>query len=246
MIFKVGLWGASGRMGLELATLLSETFVWQSHQLELSDVVAKSSKLLSIEGVEVRDPSDPPREPLHLWIDFSAPEGTLELLEKQKEPVVIGTTGFNEKQLDKIREHAKSRAILLAPNTSLGIFTLTQLLSTTSSLKSAGFEAFVEETHHKYKKDAPSGTAVQLLQSLAQQGFSKVPTTSIRAGTVVGEHKVRFIADGEELVFEHKVTDRKVFARGALLGAIFLAHQKEPKLYTMKDVSGFYEKNTLR
>src|SRR5690606_24677515 len=125
--------------------------------------------------------------------------------------------------------------VLLCPNTSIGMNRMSAMLVLAKPLASQGFACVVEEDHHKAKKDSPSGSAKRLLEALAKAGFDAPQVHVTRAGSIVGNHRVRFIADGEELVVEHRVTDRKIFARGALHGAQFLLKQKEPRIYRFEE-----------
>jgi 4-hydroxy-tetrahydrodipicolinate reductase len=221
-------------MGLEIAGLLAEGFSRGTDTLELSDAISASGRLSSIDGIPVRLMSEPPREPVHVWIDFSRPAGTIALLEQIDCPVLIGTTGLGDSERTLIDAYARRHPVLLGANTSPGMALMTRMLRSVSV--SGDFAAVLEEDHHRHKKDAPSGTAKTLLQILHEQGHPDVQVHVTRAGAIVGTHTVRFIADGEELSLQHRVTDRKVFATGALLGALFLARQKTPRLYGMEDV----------
>jgi 4-hydroxy-tetrahydrodipicolinate reductase len=237
VIYKVGLLGASGRMGQEVAALLSEGFTLGPDAFELADGVTLTGKLTTIEGMELRTFDEPEREPVHVWIDFSRPAGTLQLLEKTDRPVVVCTTGFTKEEQSKLEAHARRRPILLCPNTSPGMKVMGEMMGAAGLLASHGFSAVLEEDHHRHKKDAPSGTAKRLLELLERHGFSDVQVHVTRAGNIVGNHTVRLIADGEELLVRHRVTDRRVFARGALWGAQFLLRQKEPRLYQFDEVT---------
>ena len=233
MIRKIGLLGASGKMGLEIASALNEEFSFMGDSLELCDAISSSGRLTSIEGIEVRGMDDEPREPVHLWIDFSRPAGTLALLEKIETPVVIGTTGFSDVEVAKIRAYAERHPVLLCPNTSPGMALMAKMLR--SVPVPASFAAVLDESHHRFKKDSPSGTAKMLLAVLQAQGRHDVTVHATRAGSIVGTHTVRFIADGEELTLTHTVSNRRIFATGALRGALFLARQTTPRIYTVDD-----------
>jgi 4-hydroxy-tetrahydrodipicolinate reductase len=100
----------------------------------------------------------------------------------------------------------------------------------------SGFSCVIEETHHKEKKDAPSGTAKALKEIVESLGFTDVPIHSTRGGTVVGIHRVRFLGDGEEICLEHNAGDRRLFARGALIAAISLYKKEKAGLYTLEDL----------
>ena len=230
MIYKIGVLGATGRMGLEVAALIEE-----NPTLELGDAVASSKRLTSVDGVPVRELSEPAWEPVHAWIDFSRPEATLKLLEHIRTPVVIATTGFTEEGLGTIRKYAKSHPVVFSSNMSPGMNLFQRLMEELPS-GAPGFDVVMDESHHRHKKDAPSGTGKALLGLLAQRGI-KHPTVHVtRAGGLPGDHVVRLIAEEEELVLTHRVWDRKVFARGAVEALLFLLKHNKPGLYTMRDV----------
>ncbi len=236
MIYKVGLLGASGRMGLEVAALLREGFKKGADLFELCDVVTDSDKYSNIEGVDTRSLEEPPREPVHVWIDFSQPDATVSLLAQIDTPVVIATTGFTSSQLKRVEDYAKKRPVLLSSNTSLGMNLMFDLISQLPS--DLPFDARLHEEHHVHKKDAPSGTAKTLLEKLAEAGFKEVPTTVVRAGGTRGIHTLRLVGENEVLEIRHEALDRKIFAQGALLAAAFLVKQQEPGMYSMKNVLG--------
>jgi 4-hydroxy-tetrahydrodipicolinate reductase len=236
VIFKVGLSGASGRVGLEIAALLTPAFESEGDRFELSDAVAGSKKLTSIEGIPVRTLREPPWQPVHIWIDFSRPEATLGLLRTIAAPVVIGTTGFSQGDFKIIQKYAEQHPVLLAPNTSPGMNLMKSALKRIGISPSLGFDVIVEEEHHRYKKDSPSGTALELLEILRETVKTPIPVNVTRAGGIPGTHAVKWVSDEEELVIHHRVMNRKVFARGALLGAQFLVKIAKPGLYRMDDV----------
>lgn len=236
MIYKIGILGASGRMGQEISAVLAADPVVGGDQFEVCDGITQSGRVQSVDGIELRTMQDPPREPVHGWIDFSRPEATLALLEKVRVPVLIGTTGFTPEQLRRIEARATEIPILLAANTSVGVNWFTQVLEHGPRLAKHGFVAELSEAHHKNKKDSPSGTAKRLLQSLESVGYAQAPVHVTRAGSIVGTHTVSFIADGEEITITHRATDRRVFAKGALAGMHFLLRQKTPRLYRFEEV----------
>jgi 4-hydroxy-tetrahydrodipicolinate reductase len=236
LIYKVGILG-TGKVGKEIAALLSDGFVLGDDRFELSDAISESGSLQSIEGIPVRQWGEPEREPVHLWIDFSRPEGTLRLLEQVSTPILIGTTGFTPEQLSYVQAYAKRFPVLLAPNTSPGMKAVLRMTSESAGLGSLGFTTVLEEDHHRFKVDAPSGSAKRLLGLLKEIGFQNTQVHSTRAGSLVGTHTVRWIGEGEEILLQHRVTDRNVFAKGALWGARFLVKQTKAKLYTFEEVN---------
>ncbi|MFM8270386.1 MAG: 4-hydroxy-tetrahydrodipicolinate reductase [Pseudomonadota bacterium] len=213
MIYKVGLLGATGRMGRELVALLEPGFVLGEDRLELSN-----------------------QEAVKVWIDFSRPEGTLSLLEKIKEPIVIGTTGFNTNQLEKIKNYSEAHPVLLTSNTSPGMNLMMKMLGYSSIAAALGYDVLASEIHHRGKKDSPSGTLKSLLQVLEKQGIKNIQVQSARVGDEKGTHTISFFSDEEELTLTHRVNHRRVFAKGALLAAKFIANQKKPGLYSFQDM----------
>lgn len=236
MIYKVGLCGASGRMGQELTALLGQGYEIDGAHLELADIVVGKSPLVSIEGVDVRKLGQPAREPVHVWVDFSRPAATLALLREIETPVVIGTTGFSDDEMKAVGEYAEKHPVLLASNTSPGMAIVRRMLKAIPPTANRNFEAVLTEEHHRHKKDAPSGTAKTMLGILAERGYPDIPVHVTRAGAIIGTHAVQWISDEEEITLVHRVSNRRVFAKGALIGAVFLAKGKKPGLYSMDDV----------
>ena len=162
-------------------------------------------------------------------IDFSHPACLAKTLSFNK-PTVIGTTGYSKEDYQKINTQSQNRPILMSANFSLGIALLKKMIAYTNKFLK-GCDIDIIEAHHKTKKDAPSGTALTLLQTL--EGKAKMH--SIRAGQIVGEHKVLFSTDTESLTLEHVAHSRTVFAKGALLAAKFIVN-KAPGLYSIDDL----------
>lgn len=234
MIYKIGVVGASGRVGSEICAMTREGYRVGKDCLELADVVVRSERLSHVEAVSTRKFGEPAREPVHVWVDFSRPEATLQLLKEAQCGVVIGTTGFSEAQMSKVREFSNTLPVLLSPNMSIGMNLMMRCLRLIPG--QAGFSAVLLEEHHRHKKDSPSGTAKRLLEILQGQGYAEVPVHVTRAGGIRGTHSVKLISDAEVLEIRHEVTDRKVFAEGALRAALFIAKQQKPGFYGMDDV----------
>lgn len=192
-------------------------------------------------------------------IDFShadATEQTCAACLTSDKPLVIGTTGQSSEQLRAIAEAAKSIPVLLASNFSAGVNTLFWLTRKAAELLGDSFDVEIVETHHRLKKDAPSGTAKRLGQILVEaRGFEEkdfahgregmvgerpageIGIHSIRAGDVVGDHTVIFAAAGERLELTHKASSRETFALGALRAARWIIG-RPARLYDMEDVLG--------
>jgi 4-hydroxy-tetrahydrodipicolinate reductase len=151
--------------------------------------------------------------------------------------LVIGTTGHSQQQRKTIEETAQSVPIVFASNFSVGVNALFWLTQKAAELLGSDFNPEIVETHHKMKKDAPSGTAKTLAEILKAVRNSKIPIQSIREGDVVGEHTVIFGGPGEYLKLTHRAANRGIFALGALRAAKWIVH-KPPGFYSMQDVLG--------
>lgn len=193
-------------------------------------------------------------------IEFTTPVATLDHLKiakRKKISMVIGTTGFQEVELNLIREASRSIPILLSPNMSIGINLLFKLVQISAKTLGKEFDKEVVEVHHRRKKDAPSGTAKRIAQILAQveeqrldqvgvfgregtigeRRKEEIGIHAVRGGSVVGDHTVIFAGEGERLEIAHRAESRKIFARGAVLATKFIA-QKKIGLYDLQDVLG--------
>jgi 4-hydroxy-tetrahydrodipicolinate reductase len=193
-------------------------------------------------------------------IDFTNPAASLEFLRlaaRKHVPIVIATTGFDSKQLAEIKRLSRQTPVLLSANTSLAVNVLISLLGKAARMLGDDYDVEIIEAHHRFKKDAPSGTALTLGRSVAdalgrdldkvgingrkglvgERGKKEIALLSVRAGDIVGEHTVIFGGIGERLEFIHRAHSRDTFARGALRAAQWLV-KKKPALYSMDDVLG--------
>jgi 4-hydroxy-tetrahydrodipicolinate reductase len=178
----------------------------------------------------------------HVVIDFSGGTATrahLRACRAARKALLIGSTGYPPELEREFAAAADEMALLVAPNTSLGVTLLLELARGAAGAL-PGFAAQITETHHAGKRDAPSGTALALAAALrapaaAAAAQVPVPISSVRAGEAVGEHTVHFTGAGEELFLTHRATDRAIFARGALAAALWLA-PRPPGRYAMRDV----------
>jgi dihydrodipicolinate reductase len=176
------------------------------------------------------------------------------ICKEYNKPIVIGTTGFDQHQLDQMKELSKSIPIVFSPNMSLGVNVLFKLLEIAAkALKDKGYDIEISEIHHRFKKDAPSGTALRLLEivkkeipnleetfgreGLAPRQDNEVGVFAIRGGDVVGEHTVYMFGMGERLELTHRATDRRIFAKGSLEAAKWV-YRKPAGFYSMFDVLG--------
>ena len=192
-------------------------------------------------------------------IDFASAKAIdklLDYVETKKIPVVLCTTGLSEEQLARVEEVSKKVAVLKSANMSLGINTLFKVLKSVSPLLAeAGFDIEIVEKHHHFKVDAPSGTALALGDAVNEslpekyeykfdRSQDRIPRpkneigfSSVRGGTIVGEHDVIFAGEDEVITFSHTAYSKSVFAKGAVEAAKFLKGQPAGH-YTMKEVIG--------
>jgi 4-hydroxy-tetrahydrodipicolinate reductase len=220
---RVLLIGAAGRMGKTVLNLA------QSDQ-EV-DIVAECDLGDSIETA---------MKNCDVAIDFSQADSIDEICRaalQRGKPLVIGTTGHSQQQRKTIEETAHSVPIVLASNFSIGVNVLFWLTQKAAELLGSDFNPEIVETHHKMKKDAPSGTAKALGEILKAVRHSEVPIESIREGDVVGEHTIIFEGPGERLELTHRAANRGIFALGGLRAAKWIV-DKSPGLYSMQDVLG--------
>lgn len=170
-------------------------------------------------------------------------------------PLVVGTTGFDAAARAQLERASQRIAVLLAPNTSVGVAVLSKLVAQATQALGEGYDVEISEAHHRLKRDAPSGTALGLGEAVAHargrplndvavydrrgaatpRGAGSIGFSVVRAGDIVGEHTVMFAAAGERLEITHRATDRMTFARGALRAAAWLVG-RPPGLYGMQDV----------
>ena len=263
MKITIGVNGACGRMGQRIIQLAHEdpglaigaALEAPAHTQQGRDIgeVAGFGKL----GVPVR-PVLPHDQKLDTFIDFSLPEGTMMVLPwcvQRRVPIVIATTGHTMTQRQEIEAAAGQIAVLMAPNMSLGVNLLMKLVGQAAeSVRGKGFDVEILERHHRFKKDSPSGTALQFARIVqdkmgqaqlrhgreglvGERPTGEIGMHSIRVGDNVGEHTIIFSTLGETLELTHRAHARDCYARGALLAAKFLAG-KPPGKYTMNDVLG--------
>jgi 4-hydroxy-tetrahydrodipicolinate reductase len=222
---RVLLIGAAGRMGKTI-----------------SDLANGDPKIDIIARCDLGDPIEPLMKNCDVAIDFSQADAITEVCRaalRHRTPLVVGTTGHSQEQRGIIEDTARSVAIVFASNFSIGVNVLFWLTRNAAELLGGDFDAEIVETHHKTKKDAPSGTAKTLAQVLkaAKKTQSEIPIQSVREGDVVGEHTVIFRGPGERLELTHRAASREIFARGALRAAKWIINQP-PGLYSMQDVLG--------
>lgn len=264
MSIKLAIHGAAGRMGRTLVQLihgapdLELEVAIDSHESpalgrdagELAGVGGLGSPLTAhVEAIASAD----------VVIDFSLPRAFDALLDQVlrfERPLVVGTTGLTEPQRARLVEAARKVPLIAAPNYSRGVAVLYHLAEQATALL-RDFDLEIVEMHHRHKVDAPSGTALGLLDAAAHgrkregrsdavygreghagaRGEHEIAVLALRGGDVIGDHTLHMAGQGERLELTHRATDRSLFARGALTAARFLVG-KPPASYTMRQVLG--------
>ena len=253
---RIAVVGAAGRMGREVvrAAIEDERFelvggVVEPGAPELGSDLGELCGAARM-GVAV---ADVPPEDAAALIEFTTPEATVEHLSYGR-PVVIGTTGLSEAQLARVEEAAKDAPVVLAPNMSVGVSLMREVVRELSEKLGDDYDVEVVEAHHRNKVDAPSGTALLLAWAAAEgrgrdldevavygregrapRKEGEIGIHALRGGAVVGEHRVVFYGSGEEVEVVHRALSRRTFAVGALRAAGFVA-AATPGLYSMRDV----------
>jgi 4-hydroxy-tetrahydrodipicolinate reductase len=222
---RVLLIGAAGRMGQTI-----------------SDLADGDPKIEIIARCDLGDSIEPEMQNCDVAVDFSQADAITKICRaalEHRKPLVIGTTGQSMEQRRIIEETAQSLPIVFASNFSIGVNVLFWLTRRAAEQLGSDFDAEIVETHHKMKKDAPSGTAKTLAEVLkaAKRTQADIPIQSIREGDVVGEHTVIFNGPAERLELSHRAASREIFARGALRAAKWII-RRPPGLYSMQDVLG--------
>ncbi len=234
---RIALIGAAGRMGQAISAIAAAENVEVITKIDVGDPVATHDA--------------------DVLIDFSnaaAAEAICAQATASRTPLVIGTTGHSAEQRRSIESAAEMVPVILASNFSVGVNALFALTEQAAKILGQNFDVEMIETHHRMKKDAPSGTAKTLVEILqrarkteklrhGREGLSgerdqaEIGIHSVRGGDVVGDHTVIFAGDGERLELTHRASSRETFARGALRAARWII-AKRPGLYSMRDVLG--------
>jgi 4-hydroxy-tetrahydrodipicolinate reductase len=263
---RVAIIGAAGRMGKVLIEAVDGTeslelgaaIVEPGSSLVGADAgemtgIGKTGVIMAASLAEVKDDFD-------VLIDFTFPDLTLENAEFCKangKMLVIGTTGLTDAEKEQLAVAAESTPVVFAPNMSVGVNVTLNLLRTAAAALGDDYDVEIIETHHRHKKDAPSGTALRMGEVVAdalgrdlkecavygREGFTgertrkEIGFETIRAGDVVGDHTVMFATEGERVEITHKASSRMTFAKGAMRAALWLEGESAG-LYDMQDVLG--------
>ena len=248
--------GCLGRMGQQLIKSSKNNKNFKLAALTENKAISKK-----IAGIKLDVNTEEAFKKTDVIIDFTVPNCTLDILKiasKLKKRVVIGTTGFNQKEEALIKKFSKTIPILKAGNMSLGVNLLMYLTEIASKSLNEEYLSKVFEVHHKHKKDYPSGTALMLGKGIAdgknknlynlmgkkflnKKSFpygKKINFNSIRKGEIIGEHEVTFSSGKEIIKLNHEAFDRALYSDGALTAAKWLINKK-PGLYSMRDLLNF-------
>ncbi|MFH1731307.1 MAG: 4-hydroxy-tetrahydrodipicolinate reductase [Planctomycetota bacterium] len=262
-MLRVGINGAAGRMGRRLVALVSERDdMIVVAALECDDSAAlgrDAGQVAGIGPINVPVTAEIQARP-DVLMDFSSPDSTVARARecaKAEVALVVGTTGLDAEQVSALEEAARAVPCVYAPNMSVGVNVLAKLAKLAAHALGPDFDVEVIEAHHRFKKDAPSGTALKLARAAAEglgreldeagvygrhgivgeRTAQEIGVHAVRAGDIVGEHTVLFGALGEHVELKHSAHSRDTFVRGALRAARFIAGKK-PGMYTMEDVLG--------
>jgi len=261
---KVAIIGAAGRMGKVLIEAVDGTdglqlgaaIVEPGNSLIGADAgdmtgIGKTGVAMAGSLADVKDDFD-------VLIDFTFPDLTLEnarFCQAHGKSHVIGTTGLSDAEKQQLAQVAENVPVVFAPNMSVGVNVVLNLLRTAAAALGDDYDVEIIETHHRHKKDAPSGTALRMGEVVAdalgrdlkecavygREGFTgertrkEIGFETIRAGDVVGDHTVLFATEGERIEITHKASSRMTFAKGAMRAALWLK-DKPAGLYDMQDV----------
>ena len=253
---NLSITGCMGRMGQQLIKSSKS-----NNNFKLVSLTENIKIKKKFNGINPEPNTEKAFEKTDLIIDFTIPKCTIEVLKiasKLKKRVVIGTTGFTQKEEKLIKNYSKKIPILKAGNMSLGVNLLMYLTEITSKSLGDNYLSKIFEIHHKHKKDYPSGTALMLGKGIAdgknkdlynligkkflnKKNFpygKKINFNSIRKGEIIGEHEVKFSSGKEIITLNHEAFDRRLYSDGALTAAKWLM-KKKPGLYSMRDLLNF-------
>lgn len=261
-MIKVAINGAAGRMGMRLVALASadeQMEVVAALEAEGHERLGRDAgELAGVGALGVPVSSD--WDGAEVLVDFSSPQATLARIEEAERngtAVVIGTTGLNDEQKARVNHAAKNIPVLFAPNMSVGMNLLFNLVGEVARALGDEYDIEIVEAHHRFKKDAPSGTALGLAERIVEatgrsvtddlvhgregqtgeRSRREIGMHAVRGGDIVGDHTVYYSTLGERIEITHRAHTRDTFVRGALRAARFLAG-KPKGLYHMKDVLG--------
>ena len=263
---KVLVSGACGKMSRRIISMLSLDkdikAVYGIEKRHHKDIGKRLTQVVDIKAKKIdnilTDDINTYINDVDVIIEFTTPEATLEHLnqaKRYKKAIVIGTTGFNQNEILRIKTASSKIPVFLSPNMSLGVNLVFGLLEEIARSLPKDYSVEIVETHHRFKKDAPSGTAKKMAEIIAEarglnpkksiiygrygytgeRPLNQIGVHAVRGGSVVGRHEVKFISDEEQIEIIHSASSRDAFARGAVIAAKFV-YKKKKGLYTVKDL----------
>lgn len=257
---KIGVLGAGGRMGM----MIIQEILSKQYDAELGAALEpEGSKLIGLDtgrGVRISSDKDAAFKDCDVMIDFSSPAAAMDhaaLASQYGKPLVVGTTGLGAVEEAALKTAAQKAPVFYTANMSLGVNLLLSLVEQAAARLAQEWDIEIFEAHHRFKVDAPSGTALALGRAAAKgrgvkledamvshtpaTGVARIPgaigMSVFRGGDVVGEHTVTFAGMGERVELTHRATDRAIFARGAVKAAVWLKG-KPAGLYSMRELLG--------
>tara|TARA_A100000164_G_scaffold311650_1_gene289729 strand:+ start:511 stop:1308 length:798 start_codon:yes stop_codon:yes gene_type:complete len=263
---KIAIAGASGRMGkMLIESIASSKDMYLSGALEKSNAQSIGSDPLLFLGkfseIKITSNLNEALSSSQFLIDFTKPEASIKNLQYcslKGVKVVLGTTGFNNDQLDQIKLFSQKIPIVMSPNMSIGVNATMKLIEIATKLLPKDYDIEIIEAHHKNKIDAPSGTAIKMGEIISkvlsldlkkhsifdrsnkrrEREKNIIGFSSIRGGDIIGDHTVLFAGSGERIEITHKSSSRKNYSNGSLQAVRFLK-DKKIGLYNMQNVLGY-------
>ena len=265
MAVRIAVFGAGGKVGCAIVRAIANAegavlaaAIERSGYPNLAADASQNAGLAA-SGVRVSD-QRPAKGAADVWIDFTVPAATMANVKAATAAgaaMVIGTTGLSVADKEQIAAAAKSIPIMFAPNMSVGVNVMLKLVADAARTLGPAYDIEIVETHHRAKRDAPSGTALRLAEVVAEASGRDLATTAryerhgdigprtdaeigiqtLRGGDVVGDHTVFFLGQGDRIEITHRASSRDTFAHGAVRAALWLAG-KSAGLFDMRDVLG--------
>lgn len=245
-MIRVGIVGGTGKLGKDIIRLLIE-----HTEITLGAVVARKNNPFAgkelgsliesqITDIIIQDDILGASEKCDLYIDCTNVDSFMENYDAYvlgNKPVIIATTGFESKDMEKINLLAESIPVVICPNFSIGVYKFLKLIKLAASEFCIDANIDILEYHHKFKKDKPSGTAIEIAKTIRESGFEEqINVHSVRAGNIVGEHSVLFTTDDNERIeISHKIYSRDGFSRG-VMETIKWIIDKDVGLYGIEDI----------
>ncbi len=264
-MIKVAIMGVGGRMGRSILSTLSKDeeilIVGATERYGHELIGMDAGELLSKKiGVKITSDLEEACSNADVIVDFTTPESSVQCAlyaREHSKAMVIGTTGFDNEQLMELKESARDFPCVMSPNMSIGVNVVFEISKMIATLLGKDYDVEIVEVHHRYKEDAPSGTAIRLGECVAEGlGFDfnrvarysrhgrigkrsteEIGIQSLRGGDVVGDHTVMFLGKGERVELSHKALSRENFSLG-VLRAVKWVFGKPPGMYSMREVLG--------